>query len=306
MSRFEPDAREADASRLMLEGLRFLHDTDARPREALICFDAALTIRRTLPMAASRRVRYGLAAACLNRAEALLRLGGREQATAAVESIDEAIALLTDLPLDEDVRIVRRLAIAHHNRALALEARDPASVTAILAAFDAALHVLTHPSAARLTDRVVLESRVWANVARVRASDDRPEAHTHARAAAYRALGMVDQLEVTDVAAAETGLTARHALCRTLATRLADASTRTPDHDDDLHEATDIVERALQVASEWAARGERRLQPLAAALYAFGATLYRRYQPQFLDEFVAEHHDATLAETVADQPDASG
>ena len=133
--------------------------------EALTCFDQALQLRERLPLDQSPALRYGLAACWLNRADALMRLGGGAQVAEAVRSCEQAITLLRTLPLVEDPRFPRRLAMAHHNRGLFLQVHGVRHPGDVLAAFDEALAVLEHPDAAGIEDRQYLLAVVWMNVA---------------------------------------------------------------------------------------------------------------------------------------------
>jgi hypothetical protein len=60
---------------------------------------------------------------------------------------------------------------------------------------------------------------------------------------------------------------------------------------EDVHEATDVADEALELARHWERQGVSRFRPIAYDLFRFGARLYAVYQPQFLDEFVADNLD---------------
>jgi hypothetical protein len=75
---------------------------------------------------------YGLAACWLNRAEALTRLGAAHRAL-ALGAYDEALALLRPLPLGDDARFCKRLAIVHQNRALVLASQNLAATADAIA-----------------------------------------------------------------------------------------------------------------------------------------------------------------------------
>ena len=89
---------------------------------------------------------YGLAACWLNRAEALTRLGPAQHAQ-TLHAYDEALALLRSLPLADDVRFSKRLAIAHQNRALVLAAQNPPATTDAIASLHEAVAALDHAEA---------------------------------------------------------------------------------------------------------------------------------------------------------------
>lgn len=259
--------------------------------EALACFDQALQLRERLPLDKSPVHRYGLAACWLNRADALMRLGGGAQVAEAIRSCEQAIGLLRTLPLAEDRRFPRRLAMAHHNRGLFLQfhgARHPGEV---LAAFEEALAVLEHPDAAGIEDREYLLAVVWMNVAIAGASLGTTESDARARAAAMKAIGLVGAVEADNLAAAEVGLKARHALCRTFAARLSSAPDGPQEMPDDVHEATDTVDDGLALIRSWEQKGVTRFRMVACDLFSFGGRVYLIYQPQFLQEFLDDNLD---------------
>ena len=90
--------------------------------------------------------------------------------------------------------------------------------------------------------------------------------------------------------AAEVGLRARHVLCQALSTRLS-RSTADKAIPDDVHSATDIVDDGLFLVRRWEQKGEPRFRDVAYDLFRFGARVYGRYQPQFLNEFVYDNID---------------
>jgi tetratricopeptide (TPR) repeat protein len=287
----EEQAIDARASVLMKRGIGLLHA--APPGDiaaALSCFDEALELRRALPVDEVPMLRYGLAAVWLNRGEALMRMSDASALDLARGSFDEAIALMRTLPLDQDPRFLRRLAIAHNNRGLVIEAQHAANTTDAIEAFGSALSALDHLQAALIQDRASLAATIWTNLARLHARVSTLDADVLARDAAYRALGIVANTEREDVAAAETGLTARYVLCQTLARRLAQAA-ESDARAEDVHEATDVVDQGLRVARYWERQSVGRLRQLGVALFRFGAMVYGGYQPQFLIEFVEENVD---------------
>jgi tetratricopeptide (TPR) repeat protein len=287
----EPQAAQAidaEASVLMKHGIRLLADAGSAS-EALACFDAALELRRRLPVNTSPNLRYGLAACWLNRAEALMRMGDDSRRLLALQAHDEAIRLLADLPLVEDVRFARRLAIAHQNRGLALQA-DAASFGEAIAAFSSAIAVLERDEAAPIPDRPYLLAAAWTNLANAWVSRPATDESTHLAAdTARRAIALVAGLEAADADAAEVGLKARHVLCQILARRLSQpggGATRA-----DLDEATDAVDDGLTLARGWEREGITRFRGIAYDLFRFGARVYAAYQPQFLNEFVLDNTD---------------
>lgn len=271
----------------MNEGIRLTqsgNDVDALPY-----FDRALELRRRLPTDVPIHA-YGLAACWLNRAEALTRLGPAHHAL-SLSAYDEALALLRPLPLGDDMRFSKRLAIAHQNRALVLAARSPPATADAIAALVDAIEVLDHAKAMEVPERDYLLAVVWMNLANIQASEATILSDRAASDAARRALALVKIQEREDTAAAEAGLKARHVLCHIAARRLsvpAEKEMVMPD----VHDATDLADEGLALVREWERRGVDRLRNLASDLFRFGARVYACYQPQFLDEFLSEQLDS--------------
>jgi tetratricopeptide (TPR) repeat protein len=285
-----------EASALMKRGIALLdegsHDAVA---EALGLFERALELRKRLPIESAPLLRFGLAACWLNRADALVRLGGEDRLSAAIRSYDAGIILLRDLSLAEDARFPRRLAIAHQNRGLALQALGPAHAAEAIGAFTDAVAILDDEAAAPIPDRHHLLAVVCVNLANARASVESAGWETDARREALRAIALAADLEERDADAAEVGLKARHVLCRTVAARLSQtAPNQTMSGQtmpDDVHEATDAVDEGLDLARRWEQKGVARFRGVACDLFRFGARVYAVYQPHFLDEFVLENLD---------------
>lgn len=282
----------AQASVFMKQGLRSMDD--ARPEAlaaALGYFDRALELRRGLPIETSPMLRYDLAACWLNRADALMCPGNSKQIQLALCAYDEAIALLRDLPLHEDWRFPRRLAIAHQNRGLALRSPDISAIAAAIGEFATAIEILEAEHTARITDRLYLLAAVWMNLASARLAEERTRGERLAEEAARRSVTLVADLETDDVHAAEVGMKARHALCQAIAQRLSQITHMHARIPDAVHEATDAADSGLALARRWEKNGVDRFRPIARDLFLFGMRVYARYQPQFLAEFVSENMD---------------
>lgn len=303
----QPDdvqAADARASDLMHQGMDLM--TDPRPEaasEALDCFDRALAIREGLPSDTAPLLRFGIAACWLNRADALMRLGGPAQVAEAVRSCDQGILVLRTLPLAEDARFPRRLALAHHNRALFVQAQGR-SVAEALADLNEALAVLQSNDAAAIDDLPYLLAVICTNLTHALAVEGSPESIARARAAAAQAMGLVAEAENEAPAAAEIGLKARHALCRALAQHLSGAQAAGHAMPDDVHDATDVVDEGLSLVRRWEQKGLAAFRPMAVDLFRFGLQLYLAYQPQFLQEFLDENLDpAASSGGYASDPD---
>jgi len=292
-SEAEIERINAEASVLMKRGIRHMGEVQADAvTEALGCFDQALALRRDLPFERRPLLRFGLAACWLNRADALKRMGEAEQISAALGAYVEGIDLLLGLPLDEDARFPRRLAIGYQNRGLALLAHDPPFLEQAETDFNDAISVLSQHAAALIPDRNYLLAGILVNLANTLLVEVTDEGEARALDAVRRALSLAAEVEENDADAAEVGLKARHAVCRTLATRLSrlTSNQQTPD---EVHEATDIVDDGLRLARRWEQKGVDRFRAIACDLFRFGARVYARFQPQFLNEFVLDNMDPT-------------
>ena len=292
MTEAEVEEINAQASVLMKRGIAFLEEQRREaPIDALHCFDEALELRRRIPADHSPFQVYLLAACLFNRADALARMGDVGPTAAALASYDEGIAALQRIPLGENPLFPRRLALGLQNRGLALKARGREGDADLAeASFGNALAVLDEEYAGRIEDLAYLRGVMWLNLANLRAMRESDGAYESARDAAMRALESVSGLEEQDPNVAAAGLQARHVLCRICAQGLSRASD--DEMPDDVHEATDAVDDGLEIVRSWEQRGVPFFRPLAFDLFRFGARVYARYQPQFLDEFIADNMNA--------------
>lgn len=244
--------------------------------QALACFDRALELRRGQSLEGQPWQRWGLTAAWMNRAEVLHRLGRHE---ASLQAYEEALLHLQLLPLDAEPVFRWRLGLAWMNRALPLQALGRLAEAA--SSLELAIQVLDHPQLDSLRDRGALGS-AWANLARVHLAQADPQA---ALSAVRQALAVMVSFERQDAAAAAVALQARHAACDAVA-RLLEAGCDDADKAETwIHEASDWMEAALDLAHFWQGRdfGDLPLQ-----LFRFGCRIYLAYQPQFLGEFLLD------------------
>lgn len=266
-----------EAAAAVRRGLELLAMEDASAwRTALAFLDRALELRRGQPLEGRPWQRWGVTAAWMNRADALHRLGRHE---ASIESYDEALAHLQLLPLEMETAFRWRLGLAWMNRALPLQALG--RLTEAAASLEQAIRGLDHPSLVSLRDRGALGG-AWSNLARVRLGEGAPLA---ALPAVAQALTVLAPFEAQDAAAAAVALQARHAGCEAVA-QLLEAGCRDAGQAERwIHEATDWVETALDLAHAWQGRdfGDLPLQ-----LFRFGCRIYLAYQPQFLGEFLLD------------------
>lgn len=278
-----------DASVLMKLGIALLEER--RPgaaAEALEFFNRALQMRLELPTGGDPFQAYLVAACWLNRGDALMQLAEADKVPAAINSYDEGIDVMSRVPLDDDPRYPRRLAMGLQNRGLALLAHG-GRVSEALDSFEQSLDMLESDAASPLADRDYLLAGVWANIAIARAADETPASDALSRAAALRAIGLAATFEADDVPSAEVGLKARYVLCQVIAGELPATVKRGTSMPEAVHEATDHAEAGLALARRWEAKGELRFWPLAHDLYRFAEAVYERYQPQFLQEFRSEN-----------------
>ena len=292
MNEIEVELLNEQASALMKRGIALLEEPRREAAiDALHCFDEALALRRQMPPGQSPFQDYLLAACLLNRADALVRFNDAGPLAAALASYDEGIDVLRALPMAEDSRYPRWLAMACHNRGLALQIRGLEGDRASAAeAFAEAIAVLEQEHSAAIADRDYLLAVVWLNFANLHSIDTAPGALVEAREAAARSLVHVRDRELDDLPAAMVGLQARHVLCRLCAQGLSQAEDEAG-MPDDVHEATDAVDDGLALVRSWEGRGVEAFRGVAFELFRFGARVYARYQPQFLDEFIAENMD---------------
>jgi hypothetical protein len=223
----------------------------------------------------------------MNRGDALTRLGSAENLTEALHSYDEALALLQTLERESNPLFRQRLAVAWTNRGITLQEQGTSDgLRAALESFDEAITVLRDLEfpkncpilACALTNRGNALLQII------------PPSPTLARESAEQALALIAGAEEQELLAAETGLKARHILCRAIASQLADRESKIP-LEDLVAAATDAVDDGMKLARHWEARGERRLRDLSGELFRFGARAYQMHQSHFLAEFLLENLD---------------
>jgi hypothetical protein len=284
-----PEVRNAMASGWMKRGIALLNEnTTASLTASLVWFEGAIELRRSLPLAENSWYRYVLAAGWMNRGDALTRLSSTENLAEAVRSYDQALALLRTLDLESNPLFRKRLALAWMNRGITLQEQGtPVSLRAAVESFEEAIAVLRDlPAGAGPENRPVLACALMnrANVL-LRLTPSTPDL---ARKSAEQALALVAGAEEQEILAAETGLKARHVLCRAIASQLADG-TGPIAPEDLIAAATDAVDDGMKLARHWEARGERRFHDLAVELFRFGACAYQMHQSHFLSEFLLEY-----------------
>jgi len=284
--------RDAEANQHLLRGLALLEtNTPASLREAVPCFDAAIALRRQLPLAANPWFRYGLIAGWLNRGDALTRLGSAENLTAALASYDEALRQLRELPLGESPLFVKRLAIAWLNRGITLlKQKFPDSASSAADSFSEAVAAAKNFYALAPAEGRDLLAGAWVNRANALIQLEPPQAEA-AQAATKLTLMLCTDFEKEATATAEIGFQARHILCQALAHLLGNPNAEATQRDAWLLETTDTVDEGMKLARHWEAKGSPQFRVAAAELFQFGCRVYQIYQPHFLTEFLLENLD---------------
>lgn len=263
-----PEEINAEASNWMKRGIALLtENTPESLTNSLPCFERAISLRRTLPLEENPWYRYVLAAGFMNRADAFTRLGSVDE---AVREYDAAIAILQTLDLEENRVFRKRAAIAWMNRGVALQ---PRNLPAAVMSFESAIAI--SPDASLLATSLANLGNALLQLS--------PPKLLNARDAFEKALRLLSHQEETDLDAAEVCVRARHGICRAVAWQLTDES-----NDELVSAATDAMEDALRLARHWQSRGETRFDELALELIQFGVHAYRKYQPHFVAEFLAE------------------
>lgn len=290
-----PEVRNAMASGWMKRGIALLNEnTTASLTASLIWFEGAIELRRLLPLEGNPWYRYVLAAGWMNRGDALTRLNSTENLAEAVGSYDRALVLLRTLDLESNPLFPRRLALAWMNRGITLQEQGSAvSLRAATESFEEAIAVLRNsPVAADPENRPILACALMNRGNVLLRTSSAPDL---ARESAEEALALVAGAEGEGTLAAETGLKARHVLCRAIAFQLANGTG--PMAPADLVDAaTDAVEDGMKLARHWEAKGDRRFHHLAVELFRFGARAYQMHQSHFLKEFLLENLDPSRSQ----------
>jgi tetratricopeptide (TPR) repeat protein len=264
--------------------------TPAACAEALRCYDTALALLRSAPLAPTLDV----AVAWMNRGN-VLQLLAPPDFPAALAAYDAAIALLRAAPA-ADLSAQNSLGAAWMNRGLAahrlatpesvLDAvRSHAEAIAVLGA----LPLATNPIFPRNLAAALL------NQANALLDSARPELFAAALTAARSAIDLAAPAATTALEFADLTLKARRVLCDTLGQLLTlHESARLP-LGPLTAEAGDTVDAGLALARHWEVQGIAHFRPIAVRLFRFGTQLYRFDQTHFLAEFILESLDPTAS-----------
>ncbi|HEY1120182.1 MAG TPA: hypothetical protein VGE67_01220, partial [Haloferula sp.] len=244
---------------------------------ALEAFDLAIDIRSRLPLEGHPGTRWGLAAACMNRGDALTRLHGPSED--ARKAYDQAIAELEHIAPGDGFDVLQRHALAWTNRGLATNSPEEADTC-----FSRSIDLL----AEGVTDRHSLtrcNALLHRGLLRFSKIGDAALAQTDARTL----ISITHANERRYPAMAEVGLHARHLLCRALVKSLEDGTAT--GSEDWIAEASDTIEEALSLERYWALQDIRAFMTITFELFVLGLRIYRVCQPHFLSEFILESLD---------------
>jgi tetratricopeptide (TPR) repeat protein len=246
-------------------------------RRALGHFDRAVMRRESMPWREDPDAAWGLAAAWINRSDALRRLEDGLLLPEAIRSLDRAIEVMACVPIGEGVRFAERLILAWINRATACG--EKGDFEEALDGFDRAAGIFSEWGSEVSPNRVFLLAMLHLNRARVLLDLECTESGwREARAG----LQILRGLEPGDGLIAQAGIRSRSILCRALV-GLIESPPSQEIVGDWIAEATDQVEEALAIM-----RRTGLSEPSMGELVRCGARIYRLCQPQFLGEFLCE------------------
>jgi hypothetical protein len=266
---------QAESKREMLCGIDLLGRGEWRG--ALACFDRAIALRETLPWRDDPESAWVLAAAWLNRGDALRGPGEADLLPEAVRSFDRAVEAMGFVPLAANPAFVERLVLAWLNRGTACG--EAGETGAALESFARAESLLAEWGREVTPRRRFLHAMLHVNRARVRLDAGRAdEAWNDARAGLER----LRALEPGEGEIAQAGVRARSVWCQALAA-LLDRPAGAERAGDWIAAATDAAEEALAIVKR-----HGLAEPWVADLVRYGAKIYRVCQPQFLREFIDE------------------
>lgn len=246
-------------------------------RTAVGHFERAVTLRERLPWREDPESAWVLAAAWMNRSDAIRHLADPALLPEAVLSLDNAIAAMRHVPLGGNPMHAERLILAWINRGTLCG--DAGETEAALASFARAGELFLSQGVDTTVERGLMHSMLHVNRGRMLLDAGRLE---EGRRDAAEGVRILKPLEPGEGLVPEAALRARALLCRALALRLDEPGGR-EESGDWIAEATDTVEEALAIVKRTGLSGD-----WIADLVRYGARIYRICQPQFLGEFVSE------------------
>ncbi|RBP46005.1 hypothetical protein DES53_102390 [Roseimicrobium gellanilyticum] len=270
------------------KGIALLQSDDATTlREAVTWFEKSAAYRRTLPRD-MHSVRWGLAAACMNRGDALTRLGQPEDLQEAIRSYDEAVQCLEELAGFDHPPFIVRYAVAYMNRGHALMAQNsPEGVAEAIKSFASATAMMElHTQKDSMEYHGTMGCAMMCHAAALM-EQGREQAGQVAEEA-RKAIAHVQHFEKEDLLSTEVSIKARHLLCRALATMLDRTPPDAPEVDEWITEVTDTVDEGMALERLWEQRGLEGFRLMAVELFRFGVRVFFIRQPHFLAEFILE------------------
>lgn len=257
-------------------------------QKAALCFDQAIELhnRGGLDDIATR---WGLAAAWMNRGDALGRIGGVENWEEKLRSNHRAGELLHDFPLGENPAYRTRLALCAMNQAdacldLAKWLGQNRS-TEVITHFHKAIDTLREGVARGVEESRRVLAVALSNLARARLVLGLTD-YDVSEGEVREALALLDQRSVDslDPELVVLALTSRATLCRILV--LADDPP-------EWSEVGELAEEGLGLARRFIASegGQGLVDSIITELFRSGAQAYMRGQPHFLVEYLLEYLD---------------
>ena len=260
-----------ESKRHMLDGIARLEEGDWAT--ALFHFDRAIELRAAKPWHDNVDSAWVLAAAWINRSDALRFLGRPQE---GIQSLDRAIDAMEYVSLAQNPGYASRLILAWINRGTACG--EAGQMAEALAGFSKAEELFDTWGGTLTAGRQLMASMLHANRARVLLDLDRTIGGWKS---AQLAVDLLQNLEPSPIVA-EASIKSRGILCRALA-MLLDEPGGIDLANDWIALATDSIEEALAFV-----RSSRYRGPWIADLVRYGAKIYRNCQPHFLGEFIRE------------------
>jgi hypothetical protein len=250
--------------------------------EALDAFDRAVELLSALPFQSNSRFRHNLAAAWMNRADAFALIDTESGRSRALQDYARAIDVAVELPLDEkpSFRILLGSCWINLGNLQQRLSRMPEAVhayegaVAALGGLPEAGHRLACHHAAT----------AWTNRGEALLSSATPADCREAVESARMALAQVEGRDLDAPVDAKLSLRALRVMARGLEF-LARGGGMFAER---IGALTDVAERGLELAFYGRVRDPAFFDPFVVWFFSFGSRIYGRYQPQFLNEYIAE------------------
>ncbi len=256
----------------MLDGIACLERGDWH--HALAHFDQALILRKREGRDGDLESLWLLAAAWINRGDALRFLGKLQD---AVDSLDRAIEVMDYLPLEQNQAYVNRLLLVWSNRALVcseMERMEDAVYCYTMT--DALLNQWGRDAS---LDRKMIVSMIYVNRSQYMLDCDRV---ADAWKGSQEAIEILSDLPDTPEVK-EALIKAKAVLCRSLAMLLDDSQGMQLENDW-IARATEVCESALLDVRASGYRGA-----WITDFIRYGARIYRVCKPQMLGEYLSRY-----------------